>query len=224
MAEFVVPQALEREDGPRCQANSGALHCRCQMCQVHVSPEHLLGPKHFAELTARLPLDGAPLCTDNFWQTWTFKTGAVAFNHVDGTVRVIRRPAALEAGPCQDDTSRVSATEVALLSLAAPLAQVPASLAPDVTYVQLPLAPQLVPVPELDFAEPVLPGPLPAPAVTPLPVPTLRAVPPPPPGVQQAQEGWPLPVPWWATVCSHCKRRTLLKGLYCLNPQCSFKG
>jgi hypothetical protein len=35
-----------------------------------------------------------PVSTDNFWQTWTFKTrtGALAFNHADGTLRMVRQP------------------------------------------------------------------------------------------------------------------------------------
>jgi hypothetical protein len=35
-----------------------------------------------------------PVSTDNFWQTWTFKTrtGALAFNHTDGTLRMVRQP------------------------------------------------------------------------------------------------------------------------------------
>jgi hypothetical protein len=41
----------------------------------------------------RVP-ENMPVCTDNVWQIWTFKTGtgALAFSHVDGTLRMVRQP------------------------------------------------------------------------------------------------------------------------------------
>mmetsp|Transcript_114945 Transcript_114945/g.371599 ORF Transcript_114945/g.371599 Transcript_114945/m.371599 type:complete len:387 (-) Transcript_114945:119-1279(-) len=41
----------------------------------------------------RVP-ENMPVRTDDFWQTWTFETGtgAMAFNHADGTLRMVRRP------------------------------------------------------------------------------------------------------------------------------------
>jgi len=72
-------------------ANGDVNGCRCMVCPDRGIGDHLLGPKHFAELAARVP-DGTVVELEKFWQTWTFATGAVAFNHVDGTVRMVKRP------------------------------------------------------------------------------------------------------------------------------------
>ena len=80
------------------EANGGYGACRCLLCpEMCISPEHLMGQKHYRELTARVP-EGTVVRLDDFWQTWTFSTGAVAFNHVDGTLRMVRRPPSPEDG------------------------------------------------------------------------------------------------------------------------------
>mmetsp|Transcript_114952 Transcript_114952/g.371632 ORF Transcript_114952/g.371632 Transcript_114952/m.371632 type:complete len:435 (-) Transcript_114952:119-1423(-) len=76
------------------EANGALNSCRCFLCPSQsLSAEHLLGPKHFNELLGRVP-ENMPVRTDDFWQTWTFETGtgAMAFNHADGTLRMVRRP------------------------------------------------------------------------------------------------------------------------------------
>jgi hypothetical protein len=70
------------------------LSCCCLFCtDEYLSADHLLGPKHFFKLMGRVPED-MPVNTNNFWQTWTFDTGtsALAFNHADGTLRMVRQP------------------------------------------------------------------------------------------------------------------------------------
>merc|ERR1719277_1679892 len=75
------------------EACGGVHTCRCQFCPTAmVAADHLLGPKHYAQVVNALPTDGSPLSPDAYWQTFTFADGAVAFNHVDGTIRLIRRP------------------------------------------------------------------------------------------------------------------------------------
>ena len=69
----------------------------CLLCpNTGLCSVHLLGPKHFLKLATRCVNDGNPLQVADFWQTWTFQAGAIAFNHVDGSIRMIRRPSALE--------------------------------------------------------------------------------------------------------------------------------
>jgi hypothetical protein len=80
------------------QANGAHnLNCLCWLCENEcLSVEHLLGPKHFNKLRQRVP-ENVPVNTDNFWQLWdltcnTTGVGALAFNHVDGSLRMARRP------------------------------------------------------------------------------------------------------------------------------------
>lgn len=94
------------------EANGDINGCRCMLCPDRtISPEHMLGKKHFTELAGRVP-DGAVLRLEDFWQTWTFPTGAVAFNHIDGTVRVVKRPLGAE------DASAIEAASAASQSRA----------------------------------------------------------------------------------------------------------
>ena len=64
----------------------------CQICPGQAFYiEHLTGKKHFGEM-ARYFQIGHDLCLEHFWQRWVFSTAAIAFNHLDGSVRMVRRP------------------------------------------------------------------------------------------------------------------------------------
>jgi hypothetical protein len=72
---------------------NGAANTFCRLCPEQAFCEsHLLGPKHFGVLMNQLP-ETVPVQVDDFWQQWIVETriGAMAFNHVDGTVRLLRR-------------------------------------------------------------------------------------------------------------------------------------
>jgi hypothetical protein len=74
-------------------AINGAANTFCRLCPEQAFCEsHLLGPKHFGVLMNQLP-ETVPVQVDDFWQQWIVetRTGAMAFNHVDGTVRLLRR-------------------------------------------------------------------------------------------------------------------------------------
>merc|ERR1740129_1776642 len=87
------------------EACGGAHSCRCQFCPTAtIAAEHILGPKHYAQVMASLPNDGSPLSPDAYNQTFIFPHGAVNFNHVDGTIRMFQRPRdgeGVEASPAQ---------------------------------------------------------------------------------------------------------------------------
>jgi hypothetical protein len=75
------------------KANGALEGCSCLFCsQQYFSTEHLLGPRHFNTLMARVP-ENKSVCIDHFWQVWNFENqrGALAFNHADGTVLMVRR-------------------------------------------------------------------------------------------------------------------------------------
>jgi hypothetical protein len=87
-------QRATKRAGNVVTVNGGASSCHCLLCPSQLlSDSHLLGRSHFNELRARFP-DTVPVRVDDFWQTWAdkFVTGAMAFNHVDGTLRMVRRP------------------------------------------------------------------------------------------------------------------------------------
>ena len=88
-------QRVARQVACILEANDALnLSCCCLFCpDEYLSAEHLMGPKHFFKLMGR-EAENMPVSTDNFWQTWTFKTGtgALAFNQADGTLRMVRQP------------------------------------------------------------------------------------------------------------------------------------
>ena len=74
------------------EACGGSIAFPCDCCpRFGIEEKHVLGPKHFQTVKSMIPNNGLPLDTDKFWQTFAFKDGAVAFNHVDGSIRMTRR-------------------------------------------------------------------------------------------------------------------------------------
>jgi len=74
-------------------AANGASKFFCLFCPDETfNQQHLLGPKHFMALMTRLP-ETVVVQVDQFWQICTFETdtGAMAFNHADGTLQMVRR-------------------------------------------------------------------------------------------------------------------------------------
>jgi len=80
------------------EASGGLYTSTCTFCPDHcICVEHLLGPKHYTEVVVHCVHErGGTVCPDDYWQTWTCVSGAVAYNHVDGTIRMVRKPLALE--------------------------------------------------------------------------------------------------------------------------------
>jgi hypothetical protein len=72
---------------------NGAL-TSCQRCLIcpegWFSCEHLLGPKHYTTLVKLLP-EKMPVQTETYTQYWSFLGGSIAYNHVTGTLLMLRR-------------------------------------------------------------------------------------------------------------------------------------
>jgi hypothetical protein len=72
---------------------NGALtfHPYCMICSTEwFSIQHLLGPKHFRGLVDRVP-EKMPVQTENYFQFWNFTGSSMAYNHVTGTLIMMRR-------------------------------------------------------------------------------------------------------------------------------------
>jgi hypothetical protein len=67
-------------------------HSNCLFCpHQYLTEQHLTGPSHFDNLKKHVPRN-MPVNTNDFWQFWDLPFGAMAFNHIDGTLRMARRP------------------------------------------------------------------------------------------------------------------------------------
>lgn len=83
-------------------ASSGGLcNFDCHICGpgMGISADHLLGPRHYGDLVTKRVHHNVPVHPEEFWQTFAFPNSAVAFNHLDGQVKVVRRPRPSEV-PC----------------------------------------------------------------------------------------------------------------------------
>merc|ERR1712139_229345 len=70
----------------------------CDICGPNhgFSQNHVLGPKHCQHMQARIQ---GVAQIDDFWQQWCFPNGAVAYNHLDGSIQMVRRPRPGESHP-----------------------------------------------------------------------------------------------------------------------------
>lgn len=148
----------------------------CMCCEgQYMSSGHLLGPKHYSEIVVKRIAGGepGPVRVDDFWQTWTFNDGAVAYNHIDGMVRMVRRPLLLEDQAETPGTSEMPA-------LTADPEPAPAAVVPRAVAAKSPMlvAPVAMPTPQTSMPQvsvaPAMPRAPKAPP-TPPPQPAMRS-------------------------------------------------
>lgn len=72
---------------------SGQYCSTCKFCpELCLSSEHLLGPKHARQLVEKIATFNNIVHITEFWQQWKLPTGAVAFNHANGTILMCHGP------------------------------------------------------------------------------------------------------------------------------------